>query len=82
MVRRGNYSFIREICIEDLDYKADYFDPAVRLTLLHSVAKYRTSKWDEEETVQVQWLVSTCMNLLITNNFGSNPLRTCKNCNE
>lgn len=50
--------------------------------MLHTIAKHRVEKWDEEETAHVDWIVAHSNNLLITNIFGSNCLRTCKRCNS
>jgi hypothetical protein len=47
MIKIGNYKFVREIALKKLGYQIDYFDPHVRMTLLHTIAKYRTLPWDE-----------------------------------
>ena len=82
MLQYGCYNFVRDIAIDALGYQIDYFDPFGRMTLLHTIAKHRTSEWDKEEIKQISWFISKSNNILITNNFGSNPLRTCKHCNQ
>lgn len=69
---------MREVAIEKLGYPVDHFHIYTRMTLIHTVARYRTELWDEEETAEVQWLIKMSDNLLITNNFGRNPMNLCK----
>jgi len=49
MVATGNYRFVKQVAVAKLGYQVDYFHPHTRMTLLHTIAKYRTNKWDEEE---------------------------------
>ena len=49
MIQLGLYQFVRDIAIEKLGYRVDYFHPFTRMTLIHTVARYRTDPWDEEE---------------------------------
>ena len=81
MIRQGFYTTVRDIAIGKLGYQIDYFDPIIRMTLLHTIAKYRRDPWSKEEVSHITWIISNSNNVLITNNFGSNCIRTCKNCN-
>ena len=53
MVRYGHFFFVREVAITKLGYAVDYFHPYTRMTLIHTVARYRTLDWNEEETAQI-----------------------------
>ena len=46
----GMYRLVKEIIIGELDYDVDFYEiPRRRLTLLHTIAKYRKHDWTEEE---------------------------------
>ena len=50
----GLYRLVHEIMISELGYDVDFYQPPRRrLTLLHTIAKYRTHEWDDEEKAHV-----------------------------
>ena len=54
----GLYDCILDIMISELGYDVDFYQPPYRkLTLLHTVVKYRKHMWSEEEKAHIKRLI-------------------------
>ena len=67
--------------IDELEYDLDFYKPPNRrLTVLHTIAKYRVGReWDDEEKEQIKRLIWKSNNLFLRNNFGSTFIKCGRN---
>ena len=76
----GLYRLVHEIMISELNYEVDFYQPPRRrLTLLHTVAKYRTHEWSDKEKTHIQLLIWRSNNLFLKNSMGSTFIRCGRN---
>ena len=80
----GLYKLLNEVMIDELEYDLDFYQPPRRrLTVLHTITKYRTwsngKSWSDEEKEQIKRLIWKSNNLFLKNNFGSTFIRCGKN---
>ena len=63
-----------------MSYDVDFYrPPRRRLTLLHTIAKYRLHEWSDEEKVHISRLIWFSNNLFLKNSMGSTFIRCGKN---
>jgi len=81
----GLYGLVFDVLIDELEYDVDFYQPPRRrLTLLHTVAKYRMPQpygglWSDTEKDHITRLIWKSNNLFLKNNMGSNFMRCGKN---